>query len=111
MGLTQQTLLIVCNCGHCGKPFLQNLDPQRQKTYCSGTCRKNASHMRCYYTLKVRDPAKIALKLTRSQRNAAAWREMALIEGRCVRCGRENDRACQNLKLCTNCIIALKGGP
>lgn len=111
MGLTQQTLLIVCNCGHCGKPFLQNLDPQRQKTYCSGSCRDNAYHMRQYYSLKVRDPAKIALKLTRNQRNAAAWRERALIEGRCVRCGGENDRAYQSLKVCTNCLIALKGGP
>lgn len=111
MGAPQQTLLIVCNCGHCGKPFLQNMDPQRQKTYCSSDCRDNAQHMRKYYSRKVRDPAKVALKLARNQRNAAAWRERALIEGRCVRCGRENDRAYQNLKLCTNCVIRLKGGP
>lgn len=111
MELTRQTILMVWNCGHCGKPFLQNLDPQRQKTYCSKICRKNASHMRQYYTLRTRDPEKLALTLTRNQRNAAAWRENALARGLCVRCGRENDRTYQNLKLCTNCVIALKGGP
>jgi len=67
--------------------------------------------MRQYYSLKVRDPAKIALKLSRNQRNAAAWREAALAKGLCVRCGRENDRTYQSLKVCTNCVIALKGGP
>jgi len=111
MGLTQQTVLMVYNCGHCGKSFLQNLDPQRQKTYCSRRCKDNSVHMRQYYNLRVVDPAKLALKMTENQRNAAAWRERALMEGRCVRCGRENDRTYQSLKVCTNCIIAIKGGP
>jgi hypothetical protein len=111
MGLTQQTLLIVCNCGHCGNTFLQNQDPQRRKTYCSRRCKDNSEHMRKYYNLRVVDPAKLALKMTRNQRNAAAWRESMLARGLCVRCGRENDRAYQSLKLCTNCVIALKGGP
>ena len=70
----------------------------------------NASKMRRYYALKTEDPVKIAMILTRNQRNAAAWRERALIEGRCVRCGGENDRSYQGLKVCTNCLVVMKGG-
>lgn len=99
-------------CGHCGGPiplgeYWYRVD--RMKKYCSRRCRKNASTMRRYY--KHRElKSKIHVRDMERRRIASVkWRAEADKDGRCVRCGRDNDRLELGFKTCTNCIIALKG--
>lgn len=64
--------------------------------------------MREYHAAKARDPAKAARNAERRRRYAAAWRRRMAAEGRCSRCGRENDRAGEGRRVCSACLAALK---
>lgn len=81
-------------CAHCGQDFDSD-EPRR--LYCSEKCVNASKLYRRYHRLKVRG-------LLRDRRAyLRAWRERVKLEGRCPKCGDENDRRVQGYAVCSTC--------
>lgn len=83
-------------CGHCLKPFNSLVST---KIYCCKICKRGAMEMRKWHrnndaTIRKREKNKYNLRKLKVK-----WAD----EGKCVRCGHENDNAFLNLRLCSQC--------
>ena len=83
------------------------LSPGQWK-YCSDPCRSAGTDWNHMRKIKEQDPEEYERKMAANRIIAAKWREKNRKAGRCVRCGRENDRASQGYKLCSLCLDQLK---
>jgi hypothetical protein len=91
------------NCVHCGA----ELDGKHKRT-CSARCRRNASGYRLYYWRKLHDPEVAASKAERRRLYGRAWRKRMVLEGRCSRCGYDNDRQAEGRRVCSSCYKRIK---
>ncbi|OPY31548.1 MAG: hypothetical protein A4E31_00129 [Methanomassiliicoccales archaeon PtaU1.Bin030] len=91
------------NCVHCGREL-----HGKQERNCSKRCCDNASSYRTYYRRKLYQPGEAARTAERKRLYARAWRKRMVLEGRCSRCGYDNDRLDEGRRLCSSCYALLK---